>query len=148
MVFLRTNGPATVRRVRRHHEWTRTCNLTVRGLHTFAVGEAQVLVHNSALFALAKPLPDVASTAEADAGVQVAAGHDPNALVGPAGFGTPDDVEAIEASQRGYKGAEDYGGWNDISAGVSPKDPASFIKHGDEGRMRVFWTKWQEYLSN
>ncbi len=39
------------------------------------------------------------------------------------GFGTPDDVEAIEAAQRGYKGAEDYDGWNDISAGVAPKDP-------------------------
>ena len=69
-------------------------------------------------------------------------------FLGPAGFGTPDDVEAIEAAQRGYKGAEDYGGWNDISAGVSPKDPMNFVKHGDEGRMRVFWTKWQEYLSS
>jgi p-cumate 2,3-dioxygenase alpha subunit len=69
-------------------------------------------------------------------------------FLGPAGFGTPDDVEAIEAAQRGYKGAEDYGGWNDISAGVAPKDPMNFVKHGDEGRMRVFWTKWQEYLSN
>ena len=55
-------------------------------------------------------------------------------FLGPAGFGTPDDVEAIEAAQRGYKGAEDYGGWNDISAGVAPKDPMSFVKHGDEGR--------------
>ena len=69
-------------------------------------------------------------------------------FLGPAGFGTPDDVEAIEAAQRGYKGAEDYGGWNDISAGVAPKDPMNFVKHGDEGRMRVFWTKWQEYLSS
>ena len=69
-------------------------------------------------------------------------------FLGPAGFGTPDDVEAIEAAQRGYKGAEDYDGWNDISAGVAPKDPESFVRNGDEGRMRVFWTKWQEYLSN
>ena len=44
-------------------------------------------------------------------------------FLGPAGFGTPDDVEAIEAAQRGYKGAEDYGGWNDISAGVAPEGP-------------------------
>jgi p-cumate 2,3-dioxygenase alpha subunit len=69
-------------------------------------------------------------------------------FLGPAGFGTPDDVEAIEAAQRGYKGAEDYDGWNDISAGLAPKDETSFMKHGDEGRMRVFWTKWQEYLSS
>ena len=44
-------------------------------------------------------------------------------FLGPAGFGTPDDVEAIEAAQRGYKGAEDYDGWNDVSAGMAPKDP-------------------------
>ena len=42
-------------------------------------------------------------------------------FLGPAGFGTPDDVEAIEAAQRGYKGAEDYDGWNDISAGLAPE---------------------------
>ncbi len=68
-------------------------------------------------------------------------------FLGPAGFGTPDDVEAIEAAQRGYKGAEDYGGWNDISAGMAPKDPTNIMRNGDEGRMRVFWTKWQEYVS-
>jgi p-cumate 2,3-dioxygenase subunit alpha len=67
-------------------------------------------------------------------------------FLGPAGFGTPDDVEAIEAAQRGYKGAEDYDGWNDVSAGMQPADPSSFVRNGDEGRMRVFWSKWAEYM--
>ena len=67
-------------------------------------------------------------------------------FLGPAGFGTPDDVEAIEAAQRGYKGAEDYDGWNDVSAGMAPTDPSSFVRNGDEGRMRVFWSKWAEYM--
>ena len=30
-----------------HDERTAVCNLTVRGLHTFAVGRGQVLVHNA-----------------------------------------------------------------------------------------------------
>jgi p-cumate 2,3-dioxygenase alpha subunit len=67
-------------------------------------------------------------------------------FLGPAGFGTPDDVEAIEAAQRGYKGAEDYDGWNDVSAGMAPADPSSFVRNGDEGRMRIFWSKWAEYM--
>lgn len=47
VVFLRGRGPVTVRRVRQQDERTPVCNLTVVGLHTFAVGEAQVLVHNT-----------------------------------------------------------------------------------------------------
>jgi hypothetical protein len=47
VVFLRGHGPVTVRRVMQRHEQTPVCNLTVQGLHTFAVGEMQVLVHNT-----------------------------------------------------------------------------------------------------
>ncbi|MBX9624136.1 MAG: AbrB/MazE/SpoVT family DNA-binding domain-containing protein [Gemmataceae bacterium] len=36
-----------VRRVRRRDARTAVCNLTVGGLHTFAVGTAQALVHNT-----------------------------------------------------------------------------------------------------
>jgi len=46
VLFLRGKGAATVRRICRRHESTRVCNLTVERLHTFAVGEMQVLVHN------------------------------------------------------------------------------------------------------
>ncbi len=47
VVFLRGSGRVTVRRVRQRHEQTPVCNLTVKGLHTFAVGEMQILVHNT-----------------------------------------------------------------------------------------------------
>ena len=46
VVFLRT-GEATIRRVSQCHRQTAVCNLTIRGLHTFAVGENQLLVHNT-----------------------------------------------------------------------------------------------------
>ncbi len=46
VVFLRDRGPVTVRRVWQRSERTPVCNLTLQGLHTFAVGEMQVLVHN------------------------------------------------------------------------------------------------------
>jgi hypothetical protein len=47
VIFLRDRGPVTVRRVTQRHERTPVCNLTVQGLHTFAVGEMQILVHNN-----------------------------------------------------------------------------------------------------
>jgi hypothetical protein len=47
VLFLRGRGSVTVRRVMQRPERTPVCNLTVRELHTFAVGEAQVLVHNT-----------------------------------------------------------------------------------------------------
>ncbi|MBX9624138.1 MAG: hypothetical protein K2X82_10045 [Gemmataceae bacterium] len=47
VVYLRGGGPAVVRRVRRRDARTAVCNLTVGGLHTFAVGTAQALVHNT-----------------------------------------------------------------------------------------------------
>jgi hypothetical protein len=47
VVYLRGCGPVTIRRIMQRHEKTAVCNLTVQGLHTFAVGEMQVLVHNT-----------------------------------------------------------------------------------------------------
>ena len=47
VIFLKGHGPVTVRRVMQRHEQTPVCNLTVEELHTFAVGEMQVLVHNA-----------------------------------------------------------------------------------------------------
>jgi RHS repeat-associated protein len=46
VLFLRAKEPAAVRRVRLHPHPTQTCNLCVKGLHNYAVGEGQVLVHN------------------------------------------------------------------------------------------------------
>jgi len=47
VVFLKGHGPTTLRRVVQRHEQTPVCNLTIEELHTFAVGEMQVLVHNT-----------------------------------------------------------------------------------------------------
>ncbi len=47
VVLLRSVGPRTVRRIGQQPARMPVCNLTVRGLHSFAVGEAQALVHNS-----------------------------------------------------------------------------------------------------
>jgi hypothetical protein len=47
VAFLRGSGPATVRRIWQRQVKTPVCNLTIRGLHSFAVGQNQVLVHNT-----------------------------------------------------------------------------------------------------
>jgi p-cumate 2,3-dioxygenase alpha subunit len=67
-------------------------------------------------------------------------------FLGPAGFGTPDDIEAIEKAQRGYRASGDYGGWNDVSGGMAPKKEASRAAHGDEARIRVYWSNWAKQL--
>lgn len=58
-------------------------------------------------------------------------------FLGPGGFATPDDVEALESCQRGYKGGlPDQ--WNDISKGM----PKAVLNADDEGQMRCFWRAW------
>jgi RHS repeat-associated protein len=47
VVFLREHGRAKVERVVLRDEQTPVCNLTVRNLHTFTVGQIGVLVHNT-----------------------------------------------------------------------------------------------------
>jgi RHS repeat-associated protein len=47
LVLLRSGNPATICSVWQHDERTPVCNLTVRGLHTFAVGVCGLPVHNS-----------------------------------------------------------------------------------------------------
>jgi p-cumate 2,3-dioxygenase subunit alpha len=59
-------------------------------------------------------------------------------FLGPGGFSTPDDVEALEAAQRGYAASREAG-WNDISRGMLRKD---FFRTTDEEQMRCFWREW------
>ena len=60
-------------------------------------------------------------------------------FLGPGGFATPDDVEALESCQQGYAG----GGveWNDISRGMGREPMAN-----DEEQMREFWRRWQQQM--
>jgi p-cumate 2,3-dioxygenase alpha subunit len=61
-------------------------------------------------------------------------------FLGPGGLATPDDVEALESCQTGFRsgGVE----WNDISRGML-RDPKSV----DEEQMRSFWRQWRKVVS-
>ncbi|HYG27427.1 MAG TPA: aromatic ring-hydroxylating dioxygenase subunit alpha [Caulobacteraceae bacterium] len=63
-------------------------------------------------------------------------------FLGPGGFATPDDVEALEGCQRGYRNAREAG-WNDISRGMLKDQPLG----DDEEQMRVFWREWDRRLA-
>ncbi len=58
-------------------------------------------------------------------------------FLGPGGFATPDDVEALESAQRGYAAAK-FAPWNDISRGMLKDVP----RGDDEAQMRAFWREW------
>ncbi len=63
-------------------------------------------------------------------------------FLGPGGFATPDDCEALALCQRGYANV-DGAGWNDISKGILSADP----KIDDEVQMRVFWREWNRRMT-
>lgn len=63
-------------------------------------------------------------------------------FLGPGGFATPDDVEALQQCQTGYENVREAG-WNDISKGMGKDLPAM----DDEIQMRAFWTEWNKRLS-
>jgi p-cumate 2,3-dioxygenase subunit alpha len=57
-------------------------------------------------------------------------------FLGPGGFATPDDVEALESCQIGYEaGGEE---WNDVSRGMLREQATD----SDELQMRTFWREW------
>ena len=61
-------------------------------------------------------------------------------FLGPGGFATPDDVEAIESCQQGFRsgGVE----WSDLSRGLH-RQP----RGNDELQMRCFWRRWQSLIA-
>jgi p-cumate 2,3-dioxygenase alpha subunit len=62
-------------------------------------------------------------------------------FLGPGGFATPDDVEALESAQRGYA-ASKLAPWNDISRGMQREIPRA----DDEAQMRAFWREWNRRM--
>jgi p-cumate 2,3-dioxygenase alpha subunit len=62
-------------------------------------------------------------------------------FLGPGGFATPDDVEALEQCQKGFRNATEAG-WNDISKGMGKEAPS----YDDELQMRAFWTEWNRRI--
>ena len=61
-------------------------------------------------------------------------------FLGPGGFATPDDVEALDSCQIGF--AADGVAWSDISRGMQ-RDP----RIDDELQMRSFWREWQARMT-
>lgn len=62
-------------------------------------------------------------------------------FLGPGGFATPDDVEMLEACQRGFANREVA--WSDISRGMQRAQPLN----NDELQMRAFWRQWYELIT-
>ena len=63
-------------------------------------------------------------------------------FLGPGGFATPDDVEALESCQQGFANLG-TAGWSDISKGMGIAEPS----YDDELQMRVFWTRWNQLVN-
>ena len=62
-------------------------------------------------------------------------------FLGPAGFGSADDVEMLELCQRGVEHAAVD--WNEISKGMRGGDPRiEECGPDDEGQMRAYWAQW------
>jgi p-cumate 2,3-dioxygenase alpha subunit len=57
-------------------------------------------------------------------------------FLGPGGFATPDDVEALESCQIGFNAGGEQ--WNDISRGMLRAEATE----SDELQMRAFWRQW------
>ncbi len=63
-------------------------------------------------------------------------------FLGPGGFATPDDVEALESCQHGFQNAAGAR-WNDISKGLGRDGD----RYDDERQMRVFWSRWNQQMA-
>lgn len=62
-------------------------------------------------------------------------------FLGPGGFATPDDIEALEQCQLGYANNKEAS-WNNLSKGMGRDVPA----YDDEAQMRAYWTEWQRRM--
>lgn len=64
-------------------------------------------------------------------------------FLGPAGFATPDDIEALEVCQQGFA-AWHEAPWSDISRGMNRQQPWAT----DELQMRAFWRHWNALIGD
>jgi len=61
-------------------------------------------------------------------------------FLGPGGFATPDDIEALESCQRAFAASREAP-WNDLSKGLGREPDAT-----DELPQRIFWLEWRDRL--
>ena len=66
-------------------------------------------------------------------------------FLGPGGFATPDDIEALESCQRAALSAREAP-WNDLSKGFDPNGDDRIGDTKDELPQRAFWRGWQAQL--
>lgn len=64
-------------------------------------------------------------------------------FLGPGGFATPDDIEALEQCQRGFSNAREVP-WSDISKGMLLAEPS----YDDEVHIRSFWREWDRRMTS
>jgi phenylpropionate dioxygenase-like ring-hydroxylating dioxygenase large terminal subunit len=65
---------------------------------------------------------------------------------GPGGFATPDDLEALEACQAGFRAGSGVP-WSDISRGMWLEHSGQRCTTSDEQQIRAFWRRWQFLMS-
>ena len=63
-------------------------------------------------------------------------------FLGPGGLATPDDIEALERCQLGYRNIKEAP-WTDVSKGSLT---ANELPMDDEGQIRAFWREWGQCL--
>ncbi|WP_439589200.1 SRPBCC family protein [Hydrogenophaga sp.] len=63
-------------------------------------------------------------------------------FLGPGGFATPDDIEALESCQRAFASWREAP-WNDLSKGFG----AEKSHPTDELTQRSFWIEWEKWIS-
>lgn len=66
-------------------------------------------------------------------------------FLGPGGFATPDDIEALESCQRAAAAAREAP-WNDLSKGFDAKGDDAVGDTKDELPQRAFWRGWHARL--
>jgi len=64
----------------------------------------------------------------------------------PTCFATPDDLEALEACQAGYRSGAGVP-WSDISRGMHRDHRGQPCVNSDERQIRAFWRRWLTQMS-
>ena len=64
-------------------------------------------------------------------------------FLGPGGFATPDDLEVVEACQRGYETVKEVA-YSDVSRGMHRSSATDL----DELQARAFWRQWVQLMNS
>jgi p-cumate 2,3-dioxygenase alpha subunit len=64
---------------------------------------------------------------------------------GPAGFATPDDIEALDGAQIAF--GNDAMEWFDVSKGAATEHDPDVADNADENQLRAFWRRWDSDMA-